>query len=96
MPDAIQIVVTTAIFVVHLALVGIGAYGDWYEVAVGVVVGAFLYVVAAAIGAYGAWRSAEALTNRTWVAVRVPTFTFPAAVVLSVALTLVTWSRSGP
>ncbi len=94
--DAIQIFVSTAVLLGHLALVGLGGYGVWYEVTVWGGGVAFLSVIAAIVGIFGTWQSAEGLMNRTWQALRVLAFTIPAVALLVFIFPFLTWSRSGP
>jgi hypothetical protein len=94
--DAVQILITAAIVVAHVAVIGLSGYGAWYEVTFwggGVV---FVYVVAGLIGAFGVWQSAEGMVDRSWRAVRALLFTVPALVVLYGVLPFLFWSRSGP
>lgn len=96
MSDAVHMVVTGAIFLGHVALVALSAYGVWYEVTNWDGGVAFAYVPAGLFGVYGAWRSAEALVNRTCKAVRALAVTVPAVALLIVVLPFLTWSPSGP
>jgi hypothetical protein len=92
--DAIQILVSESILIAHVAR--LSGYGVWSEVTHWGGGVAFAYIGAALIGTYGAWRSAGALTNGTWQALRVLTLTVPAVALLWVVLPFLTWSRSGP
>lgn len=94
--DAVHIVVTGAMLLAHVALVVPSAYGVWYELTTWGGGIAYAYVLAAAVGAYGAWRSAEGLVNRTWQAVRVLMVTVPVVGLLIAVLPFLTWGRSGP
>ncbi len=96
MGDAIQILVSTVILLGHLALVGLGGYGVWYELTVWGGGVALLPVVAAVIGAFGVWQSAAGLMDRTWKALRVLALTIPAVALLVFIFPFLTWGRSGP
>lgn len=96
MSDVSHIVITGSIFLAHAALVALSVYGVWYEYKHWDGGVAFAYLLAGLLGAYGVWRSVEAMVNRTWKAVSVLAVTVPGVSLLIGVLPLLMWSRSGP